>query len=735
MLPLVPPPVTIQSPTLASSSSPAQPPLPLTPQQNLPTTPEKVCDVSTLATNRQRGQAADDSDLENNSANPKMPAAKASWWTRYSGYQKIRALPPNSRTRRIALYAAAVAIIAIVLILVWLYRSGHLDHFFAPSISVSVKLAQGTYVGEVVAKSNIYPRALEAYRGIPYAQTTGGDNRFRPPQPIVDLQPNHLFDAVKYGYTCPQMNFPSWQAEDCLNLNLFKPYYRDDDAAAAADMAKLGGTDKKLPVVIYVHGGGFNGGQGKERNMASFVAFAETPIIGISFNYRVGALGFLPSSLSEKAGVLNLGLKDQQMLFSWVQKNVDKFGGDPDNVTIMGLSAGAHSIGHHLISYAPANKLTADPVPFHKSIIESGGSTARATFAPSHPLHEEQFQLFLTLCGLKNASEETIFSELRALPIRTVVSASWAIWRKYNKSLRWPFQPSIEGPGGVVPDLPIQSWKKGNVLRIPIMTGFDTNEGAVFVPARASQPTAVRSLMRAIIPALNETDLNTLDNMYPDPTNTAAGRNMYIESPPAGLGKQFWRLDDVYAHYAYICPVLQTAHLATTSTSNAPVYVYHFAARSALHGGTDHSDESPVVVHDMQVMKNYPGLLATAEAMTGFWTRFAVFGDPNPISPKTASDSPDGTIWSRFISPFSNETGDSGGSDLEKGRLVLFGDGNDERMGSRGRMNFGVPAQMISLTDREKDECQWWWDRVVFSEGFGNGSLTFGNSAKAKRIT
>ena len=81
-------------------------------------------------------------------------------------------------------------------------------------------------------------------------------------------------------------------------------------------------------------------------NTASMVAWSESPFIGVSFGYRIGALGFLPCTLSKKEGLLNLGLHDQVLLFEWVQENIENFGGDPSNVTLFGLSAGAHSVRH-----------------------------------------------------------------------------------------------------------------------------------------------------------------------------------------------------------------------------------------------------------------------------------------------------------------------------------------------------------------------------------------------------
>ncbi|KAK6071324.1 phenmedipham hydrolase [Seiridium cupressi] len=683
-----------------------------------PACPPKTYDGHKKATDVNVVEASSSQlDLESSKDSDSMPPSqKAPWWSRYSGYQKLKVIPP-SRTRRAIFLASAGGAITLIVLFVWLAKTHRLSGFPLKD-NVKITLPQGTYFGDITPKSDKYPRAIEAWRGVPYAQSTGGDNRFRAPQPLPDgVNSEAIYDARDFGSICGNSG-----AEDCLNLNIYRPHYGDDAKADAADMAKIGGEGKKLPVVIYVHGGGFNGGSGKERNMASFVSWAAAPIIGISFNYRVGALGFLPSPLSQKAGVLNLGLKDQQMLLAWVQSHVASFGGDPDNVTLMGLSAGAHSIGHQLISYAPANKLTKEPAPFHKVVMESGGPTARAVFAPSHPLHEKQFREFLKACGLSGTPDAEVFTQLRALPLAKIQYASNSIWNKYNRpTLRWAFQPSIDGPGGIIPDLPLESWKKGNALRIPIMSGFDTNEGATFVPTKDSGSKALRNLMGGIIPALNETSLKTMENIYPDPLTTIKGKQMYVIAPPAGFGKQFWRLDDAYAHYAYICPVLQTGHFASTATdSKAPVYIYHFAARSAAHGATDHGDEAPVVAHDQQVLANYPGLTKTADSMTSFWSRFAAFGDPNPTYPNSAADS--SMTWEKFTSPFSDKGDSTSGG---KGQVALFAEGNDERMGVRGRSSFGVPAQTIALTDRELMECRYWFDRVIYSEGFGDGNLTF----------
>lgn len=227
----------------------------------------------------------------------------------------------------------------------------------------TVRLRQGTYSGLVLQRQSGggLARDIEAWRGIPYAQSTAGENRFRPPVPLPPAGENaRTIEALRFGQRCPpgdgRAAVPGTYAagvpsgEDCLNANVYRwargaieAWERTEKArrAMGRQRRKAG---KGVPVVVYVHGGAFNTGTGVERNMASFIAWADEPMIGINFNYRVGALGFLPSSLTAREGLLNLGLRDQQMLFEWVRDNVAAFGGDPDNVTIMGLSAGAHSV-------------------------------------------------------------------------------------------------------------------------------------------------------------------------------------------------------------------------------------------------------------------------------------------------------------------------------------------------------------------------------------------------------
>lgn len=193
----------------------------------------------------------------------------------------------------------------------------------------TVTLRQGTFRGTASQGSQLQ-QGIDIFLGIPYALPPTGDRRFRPPVRVEAS--TEIFNATQWGPICPTngLDEPSDRDEDFLNLNVFRPSIWD--------------RSKKLPVLVYIHGGAFNYGCGKDRAISSLVAWSPEPLIGVSFNYRLGALGFLPSKITAKEGLLNLGLKDQSLLLEWVQENISAFGGNPDDVTVMGFSAGAHSV-------------------------------------------------------------------------------------------------------------------------------------------------------------------------------------------------------------------------------------------------------------------------------------------------------------------------------------------------------------------------------------------------------
>ncbi|CAN8103548.1 unnamed protein product [Discula destructiva] len=652
--------------------------------------------------------------------------------------------------------------------------------------SATIALAQGRYTGVFLpppacsssfsSSTERLPQAVEAWRGIPYAQSTAGANRFRPPVPLTPDQERAgvQVTADRFGQICPgsiaRMSGIA-EGEDCLNLNVYRPAswwkQQQQQRQRQQSSGEKGKPKPMMPVLVYVHGGAFNGGMGVERDMASFVGWAATPILGINFNYRVGALGFPSSVAADGEGCLNLGLRDQRLLFAWVRENAGAFGGDVTRITVMGLSAGAHSIGYHLQS--PSSLRDA---PFHAAILESGGSTARATLAPNHPRTVAQWNDFLRAASIDLSStnvSSAIFDRLRDLPLETILAASNAVFSRYQDPVRWPFQPTIETPSsnnnnnkdnntdnatddGIITALPVTRFRAGEFLRIPILTGFNTNEGSVFCNPATDTPAALLAKFTTMLPGLNNPpDLAALAALYPDPTTSppsSPDAPPYARVPP-GFGRQWARYEAAYAHYAYICPVIQTAHFYSTAfyahatggggEPDPPVWVYHFAARARaeLGGLANHGDEAVVVAHDMGAIGACPGLVRTSEAMHGAWVRFVVSGDPNrsldlpsakPSHNNNNNNNNNTTSpsWPRFNSPFIGDTSAAPGQlrrkpdDGSLGKVMLFGEGNDERCG--GARNPGTPAQVVRLTEHEVQQCRFWWERVELSEGMGRRS-------------
>ncbi|KAF6825364.1 phenmedipham hydrolase [Colletotrichum plurivorum] len=556
----------------------------------------------------------------------------------------------------------------------------------------AVTLAQGTYIGREVLDADL-PRPVEAFLGVPYATC----QRLRP----ADYPPasSETFDASEYGHACPTAD-PSFPAsEECLSANVFRP----------AQSTRAG----KLPVLVYIHGGAFNFGRGSDRNLAAFVGFSKKDVVAVSFNYRLGPLGFLPSRVGLREGVANLGLLDQRALLEWVQDNIAAFGGDREQVTVMGFSAGAHSLGHHVL--APASRKL-----FARAIVESGAPTARSVLNADHPRHEAQFAQFVSHASLSHLSEDQFIPAIRSLPLSTLLQASLAVWTENAPSVQWPFQPSIDSNtagDSTIPDLPIRGWTSPSLPSPPpLITGFNTSEGTTFVPAGASSPTALKDFFATLIPSLTPADLETLESLYPPASSSPP-------PPTRNHGPQFRRLAEAYGHYGYIAPLIHSAHFA--SRKGAPVWVYEYAAHADL-GAANHGDHVPAATHDSDVLspEGTPGLWAVADAMHGYWSSFVIGGahedGPNALPNAT------GLTWPRFISPFGDAPGGAddhvpevGDQQESRGKILVFGEGNDEFMGQRGQRRRGTTVRVRTLTAREMKQFRFWWDHVTLSEGTG----------------
>ncbi|XP_076286448.1 cholinesterase-like [Lasioglossum baleicum] len=303
---------------------------------------------------------------------------------------------------------------------------------------------------------------FSAFLGIPYAEPPVRELRFRPP---VLIQPwTEVFDATEEGPTCPQFDTlfdknTYMGDEDCLNLNVYTPMLDFNSTT----------TTKKYPVIVWIYGGGFSQGY-KNQSVYGPDFFIEEGAIVVCANYRIGFLGFLNLGLPEAHG--NAGMMDQVLALKWVQKNIAKFGGDPNNVTIMGESAGSSSVTLHELS--PQSKGL-----FHKSIGQSGAPLILLSQSPFAAL-VSAFKL-ASLLGFYTLDRRQLLEFYRKANVHDLVMKTSNMYI-FSDVITRPFQPSIEDPRVANADeiflseCPITLMMEGQIHKGPKMLGFNTNE-------------------------------------------------------------------------------------------------------------------------------------------------------------------------------------------------------------------------------------------------------------------
>ncbi|KAL1646098.1 hypothetical protein SLS58_003518 [Diplodia intermedia] len=416
----------------------------------------------------------------------------------------------------------------------------------------------GTTVGQTLTKKPL-PAAVDAWLGIDYASQPVGEGRFAPVGPPAAFQ--GWRNASAYGYVCVQDPEEVSYAQDeaCLSMNVFRPQGIS--------------LDEKLPLLVWIHGGGFVGGSARSFDGASFVANSEAPVMVVTFNYRVNSLGFLPSPVFERLGLLNLGLLDQQRLLEFVQQYISYFGGDGSKVTIGGRSAGAHSVGIHL--FHNYNKTDGASPLFAQAILQSGGVTARAFPNASYPLYQAQFASYLALTGCgslaNSSSDAAILACLRAAPIGAIEAASTLLFNASSYAITWPFQPTRGGP--LLEQAGSTSGRNGQFFRVPAITTNVRDEAKYYSPGDLATDAHFAAFMRNLAPGLTDADVAALGALYPDPAGDVNGtRSPYAHSPNA---TQYDRVSAALTDFMYACAGQETAvRMSSVSTNDTAPPVF-----------------------------------------------------------------------------------------------------------------------------------------------------------------
>jgi para-nitrobenzyl esterase len=465
---------------------------------------------------------------------------------------------------------------------------------FADSPQTLAVIESGTLQGAI-------SDGVLSFKGIPYAAAPTGELRWRAPQAAAHW--SSVRDATQFGADCMQAIFPMDAAklrgplsEDCLYLNVWRS-------------ADTGG--QKLPVVVWIHGGGFVNG-GSSAPIYSGDAFAKKGVVFVSFNYRLGRFGFFafPALTAEhpEEPKANYGLLDQIAALQWVQRNIAAFGGDPQNVTVMGESAGGMAI--NILMTSPMGKGL-----FQRAIIESGGGRTSALGTvfldkdmPAHPSAETIGVNFAQSQGI-SGTDAAALAKLRALPADQVTSGLnmmtmvMAIFTGLPSTFAGP---TIDGRLFV--QEPEAAWNSGHGTQIPVIVGAnDRDLGLSLAP----------SIDAALAPFGNNADL---------------ARKAY---DPNGTGN----LSDINAAVGADKMMIEPARFVARSASNAGATAYEFrfgyvSASDKANGkrGAEHASEIPFVFDTLPAISSAsPSALdmKVAGALNSYWANFAKTGDPN----------------------------------------------------------------------------------------------------------
>ncbi|KAK7042329.1 COesterase domain-containing protein [Favolaschia claudopus] len=493
-----------------------------------------------------------------------------------------------------------------------------------------VNLGYAAYVG------NSSLPDVTFYGGIPYIKPPVGKLRFAPPQRLnerpVFLTNDDIVDARNWGPLCIQQ--PAVMgigSEDCVTLNIWTPSNVTSKS--------------KLPVYVYIHGGGhyYNSAQGFPAN--DWVARSNGGLIAVALQYRLGLLGYLSSAAlrADPTAGPNNGLFDQRAGLEWLQRNIAKFGGDPSKITIGGESSGGGSVVLHVTAYGGEKT-----PPFRAAVIESPGNDP--FYTEEHA--EECFRNVTKQVGCDDSSD--IVACLRKASIGAIVSAV------NNKPSTCKYEPVIDG--GYIPDITTKLFAAGNFSKVPILAGHTAQDGSIFV----GKPESIST---------DQDIVNAVLKRYPG-LSKATTDAMLVTYPPASATTP-WTTQWERAMYAYMESELGCWDYYIGNISGKPAFNYRWdapdpnliasrgtyvgAAHTSelfyLYDGTNSGPSASVAQPVFTVFDSAQDALA--RQAVAWWSSFAQTLDPNtfaaPGSPKWDPASQGGFI----VAALSNDTASS----------------------------------------------------------------------------
>lgn len=450
--------------------------------------------------------------------------------------------------------------------------------------ALSVKCVNGTFAGKMAG------HVLE-FKGIPFVgEQPGGKNRFKEPVPFQE--DDGVYEAYYYAKSPCQPEQESEEAslyvqgEDCLYLNVWN---NTEDAC------------RKKPVMVWIHGGAFSqSGTSDPLYDGHNFAAANPDVILVSITYRVGPFGFLhlthlPDG-ADYTSTQNLGLLDQQMALRWIHENIAAFGGDPENVTIFGESAGGTSVSLlTLMEEAPRY--------FHRAISQSGPVAHTRSTEDAIGVTNELMEIL----GVSTVKE------LKELPAEKLAEAA----------ANFPLRIWAERDGIIIPKDPYQAFAEGKANGIDFLQGFNKDELGYFILCLGG-PESFTEFLKPRVEA-------KIAGMEPE---DAANARRYLEDTP---GREFVKIRKFGDQMLFIAPAFRVSE--NMASAGGRGYLYYFTVESTLrYVGSGHAVEIAGILNNRHLV----GLNGRAfdetfcRTMQRMWVKFAKTGDPS----LTAEESP-----------------------------------------------------------------------------------------------
>ena len=437
---------------------------------------------------------------------------------------------------------------------------------------------------------------VKVFKGIPYGDTTAGKNRFLPPKAATKW--TGVRDALAYGHTAPQVDAVQPGApehgEDCLVLNVFTP--------------ELGGTTKR-PVLVWLHGGGFIHGSGSSRgndgtNLAHF-----HDVVLVSINHRLNLFG--ATYLAEVAGPEfaesgTVGMMDIVAALHWVRNNIERFGGDPNLVTIFGHSGGGRKVAT-LMAMPSAQGL------YHRAVVQSGALLRLTTKEDAI----QQTNVLLSELGIpKNQARE-----LQNVPVEKLLAANTAVLKKIKLAEAGESENSPVVDSKIILTHPWDPAGPAMSAKIPLLIGWARTEETAF-----DQPTPEKMALTAA--GLRERVKTRLQVADPEPIIAAFQETFPNQTP--------WDLYILIASNHPRAAYTQELGKRKVLQASGPCWEYRVDWETPERGGhmrSPHGVELPFVFNNVKtagaLISKMPEAYAMEDKMSATWVAFARTGNPN----------------------------------------------------------------------------------------------------------